>query len=154
MITTDYIDPTEGRDTPAAKACYNCGETRCALTPVAINCAILDNAWSCDECMEEEARLQDEALELARYGECCKARDRIVNTAQSTRELVNALKAHDQAGCIACNVGKCDDCEASFPQSDLIYDADYKLQACPSCHAKQLRLDAIIERHKADNAAA
>lgn len=159
MQATEYIDLDEGRDFAAPPACHNCGAKASDgtwLTPVALHGAILDNAWACDDCMAEEARLEAEGGALALLPSCDE-RQRIIDRAESVAQLVNQLRAHDQTGCPDCaaiELAACDDCGCRVAPHLAQYDAEYRLTVCPACAIKQARLDAIIERHNADRTAA
>jgi hypothetical protein len=62
-----------------------------------------DEGWIllCDECAEEERRVENETNELANLPGC-PDRQRLIDDAQSTRKLLFALRAHDVSGCAHC----------------------------------------------------
>lgn len=148
------IDADEGRETVASNSCYNC------------RAKSSDGTWlndyttpeglrfqACDDCIAEAHRVEQEACELAdRPG--CDERLQLIDKAQTVNILVNRLKAHDQAGCPACaavrSLAPCDDCGQLVPSHQLLHDDVFHLDLCAACNARQLRHDAIIERHNAD----
>lgn len=71
--------------------CTNCDTTDCFDTHM------VDGAWTplCDDCYAEELRIEAEAERLA-VKRGCDWRELIIDRAQSAREVVNKLTAHDQ----------------------------------------------------------
>jgi hypothetical protein len=80
-------------------ACQNCGNTR----------GYIDEIWTddgekrrlCEECAEEVRRQEKLADELASLP-CCEERQKILDTSDTTAELVNRLQGHDLARCAGC----------------------------------------------------
>ena len=81
------------------RACENCGTTE----------GTIEQIWTddgrkpllCDDCAGEVRRLEKLADELAALPSC-DLRQQIIDTAESTGELVNRLRGHDLAQCAAC----------------------------------------------------
>jgi hypothetical protein len=79
--------------------CENCGTRR----------GLVEELWTadgrkpllCEECAESVRALEAEADTLAELPSC-EARQRIIDRAESTEGLVNALRAHDMIQCAAC----------------------------------------------------
>jgi len=98
MNAIEYIDADEGRETTTSNACYNCGaksSNGTSLTPVALDDAILDNAWGCDDCIAEQKGVEAEAEQLAALPSC-GLRQRIVDQPDLTAQrLVGLLTVHD-----------------------------------------------------------
>jgi hypothetical protein len=90
-------------DLSAAHGCQNCGTT----------CGYIERIWTdegtkpllCEDCAEEVRRLERLADELA-SAPCCEQRQQILDTAETTAELVNRLRAHDMAQCGACALAR------------------------------------------------
>ena len=86
-------------DEPTGRACENCGTTEGAVEQI----------WTedgrkprlCEDCAAEVRRLEKLADELAALPSC-DVRQRIIDTAESTGELVNRLRGHDLTPCAAC----------------------------------------------------
>jgi hypothetical protein len=86
-----------GFDSPAG--CENCGTTR----------GFIDECWTddgrkpmlCEDCTSEVRRMEVLADELAAKPSC-EARQALIDKAQSTEQLVNVLRGHDQIECFAC----------------------------------------------------
>ena len=92
--------------------CTNCGTTDCFDTHM------IDGAWIalCDDCHAEELRIEAEAERLA-VKRGCDWRELIIDRAQSSREVVNKLVAHDQ-NC-ACTVRKPMKAAAAFATQEI-----------------------------------
>jgi hypothetical protein len=82
--------------------CFNC-KTTPAL-------ADLNDYWPddqpkpirlCDDCMKEQQRVEAEADQLAALPSC-DFRQMLIDRAETVGQLVNLLKAHDQAECFSC----------------------------------------------------
>jgi len=68
------------------------------------NCGATTEGWQsglCNECREEDNRIERLAAELASVPSC-ESRQRIIERAQSAAEVVNGLRAHDMSGCGLC----------------------------------------------------
>ena len=84
----------------AINVCQNCGTGR----------GPIEQIWTddgtkpllCEDCAAEVRRLEKRADELA-AAPGCPHRQQIVDTAESTAELVNRLLAHDMADCVGCS---------------------------------------------------
>lgn len=97
------------------KTCFNCNTTP-ALTD-------LNDYWPddqpkavrlCDDCMEEQQRVEAEANQLAALPSC-EYRQMIIDCSETVQQLVNALRAHDQQQCFACSSTR------KTVQSDRLY---------------------------------
>ena len=92
------IQGDDPMDSSAAHGCQNCGVTG----------GYIERIWTdegtkllCEDCAEEVRRLERLADELA-SAPCCEQRQQILDTAETTAELVNRLRGHDMAQCAAC----------------------------------------------------
>lgn len=84
-----------------------------SVVPACANCkatGILNEYWTeddrhlllCDDCAEEEARTEKLADQLAAAElPSCGIRQQVIESAETTRGLVNAVRAHDQV-CACC----------------------------------------------------
>jgi hypothetical protein len=79
--------------------CENCGTTRGTVERIHTDDG--RKPLLCEDCAEEVRRLEKLADRLAVLPGC-EARERIIDTCQTTEELVNRLQAHDMAQCAAC----------------------------------------------------
>lgn len=84
---------------PVEKGCQNCGTTEGFIERIWTDDGT--KPWLCEDCAEEVRRLEKLADELA-AAPSCQERERILDTAETTAELVNRLRAHDMAQCAAC----------------------------------------------------
>ncbi len=109
---SDWIDAEEGRDNPYEYACQNCKAT-----------SDLYDYWPddqpksvllCNDCCEAQAAVEAEANTLAALPSC-DYRAMLIDRAETVQQLVNVLKAHDQAACIACSSTR------KTVQSDRLY---------------------------------
>jgi putative hemolysin len=83
----------------AVLACQNCGTTG----------GYIEEIWTddggkpllCEDCAGEVRRLEKLADELA-AAPSCQQRQQILDTVETTTELVNRLRAHDMMQCVAC----------------------------------------------------
>jgi hypothetical protein len=83
----------------AVLACQNCGTTG----------GYIEEIWTddggkpllCEDCAGEVRRLEKLADELA-AAPSCPQRQQILDTVETTTELVNRLRAHDMLPCVAC----------------------------------------------------
>jgi len=102
MELIDTIDLDGGHDFTASKACYNCNATAAHGTWLS-EYMLPDGTevLACDDCIVERERMEREGNEMAAKPSC-EERQRIIDRAQSTAQLVNALRAHDQTGCLGC----------------------------------------------------
>jgi hypothetical protein len=102
MEPLDYIDLDEGRNTPFAHRCTDCGAKSSHgvwLTEYTLPENV--NLLLCDDCITEQKKVETAADELAVLPSC-EARQRIVERPNKTvQQLVNALLAHD-LGCAEC----------------------------------------------------
>ena len=87
------------RASAAVLACHHCGTTG----------GYIEEIWTddggkpllCEDCAGEVRRLEKLADELA-AAPSCQQRQQILDTVETTTELVNRLRAHDMTPCIAC----------------------------------------------------
>lgn len=84
----------------SSERCANCGRTDQILSDV-ITCDGRSELL-CDECVEEDRKLEAEAIALVDTGLLCEEREQLIEKAQSTTELVNRVKYHDMT-CAACS---------------------------------------------------
>lgn len=88
----------ELHETPLFPSCGNCGET-----------GFLVEIWTddgrrlllCDDCAAEERRVETLADQLAAMPSC-ETRRQLIEDANTTAGLVNALRAHDLSRCVYC----------------------------------------------------
>jgi len=92
----DFYAPTH--------CCVNCKTTRGFLNSIWLNDSEKP-VLLCEDCAEEAHRIEQEAEALTAMPSC-EARQRIIDEAASTGELVNRLRAHDLAQCVACAAGR------------------------------------------------
>jgi hypothetical protein len=93
------IDRDDAPVSAALPACHHCGTT----------CGYIEEIWTddggkpllCEDCAGEVGRLEKLADELA-AAPSCPEREQILDTAETTTELVNRLRAHDRMPCVAC----------------------------------------------------
>lgn len=101
FMNFDHIDFDEGRDYAAPPKCFNCQAKSTNGTWLSeYTTETGEEILLCDECREEEARVERKADELAKLPSC-DYRAMIVDQAHSSRELANLLEAHDLY-CEAC----------------------------------------------------
>ena len=81
------------------KGCENCGTTEGFIERIWTDDGT--KPWLCEDCGGEVRRLEKLADELA-AAPSCQQRERILDTAEITAELVNRLRAHDMAQCADC----------------------------------------------------
>jgi hypothetical protein len=98
MNLIDYIDSDEGRDCTAVPECFNCHQ-KSGITEMFT--ADGREVFACDDCGDEQRRIEKQADELAKLPSCA-VRNNIIDNAPTTQQLVNQLRAHDQAACSAC----------------------------------------------------
>jgi len=84
---------------PGKKGCQNCGTTEGFIERIWTDDGT--KPWLCEDCAEEVHRLEKLADELA-TASSCQEREEILNTSETTAELVNRLRAHDLAQCADC----------------------------------------------------
>jgi len=91
----------DGSYSVAVQYCENCGTTG------SFDSILTDDGEQlllCDDCIDEQRRLEAQACELAAKPGC-ELRGRIVQHAASVGQLVNGLRAHDMQ-CAACGCPK------------------------------------------------
>jgi protein-arginine kinase activator protein McsA len=78
--------------------------TNCKTTQGLIETHITNEGWVylCDDCAAEDQRMEVLAEQLA-ASPSCEARQRLMDTAETTGDLVNRLRAHDQTACNMCS---------------------------------------------------
>lgn len=137
-------------------SCFNCGakaKDGVWLSPISIDGSVPGPVVACDDCHAEAARIEDLACELSDRPSC-EERQRIVAQTDSIALVVNRLTAHDQSGCAECAAIRlqkpCDDCGQLVAAHLLLHNEIFHLDLCAACNARQLRHDAIVERHNAD----
>ena len=100
MITANMTSAQDNsRVSAAVLACQNCGTTG----------GYIEEIWTddggkpllCEDCAGEVRRLEKLADELA-AAPSCQQRQQILDTVETTTELVNRLRAHDMVPCVAC----------------------------------------------------
>jgi len=100
MITAHMTDaPAPSLAAAAVLACPHCGTTG----------GYIEEIWTddggkpmlCEDCAGEVRRLEKLADELA-AAPSCQQRQQILDTVETTTELVNRLRAHDLVPCAAC----------------------------------------------------
>jgi hypothetical protein len=99
---TLHLGRNDGGDplaSAAINACQNCGVTHGYLAEVWTDDGT--KPLLCDDCAQEVRRLEKLADELA-AASGCQDRQQILDTAETTAELVNRLRAHDMADCMGC----------------------------------------------------
>jgi hypothetical protein len=76
----------------------------CQTTKGLIETHLTDEGWIflCDDCAEENHRMELQADQLAALPSC-ETRQQIIDNAETTMQLVNALRAHDQHPCPSCD---------------------------------------------------
>jgi len=81
--------------------CFNCNAKDSIENPVESH--LIEGKWLplCDECYGEELRIESEADRLSALPSCDR-RAMIIDRAETTRQLVNELRAHDLSGCPSC----------------------------------------------------
>ena len=84
---------------PVEKGCENCGTTEGFIERIWTDDGT--KPWLCEDCAGEVRRLEKLADELA-AAPSCQEREQILDTAETTAELVNRLRAHDMAQCAYC----------------------------------------------------
>jgi hypothetical protein len=86
-------DPRDGH------ACQNCSATDGDITQIWTDDGT--RPWLCDDCAQEVRRLERAADELASVPSC-ELRQQILDTLETTAQLVNRLRAHDMSQCAGC----------------------------------------------------
>ena len=84
---------------PVEKVCQNCGTTEGFIERIWTDDGT--KPWLCEDCGEEVRRLEKLADELA-TAPSCRQREQVLDTSETTAELVNRLRAHDMAHCADC----------------------------------------------------
>jgi DNA-directed RNA polymerase subunit M/transcription elongation factor TFIIS len=113
LDSIEFIDSDEAREFPTRRQCSNCEANE-------RDGFYITEAWGddgknvllCDDCREEQERVEKQADELVKLPSC-EARQRIIDEATTTGGLVNALRAHDMH-CPVCG-GKRKPVEVAHP---------------------------------------
>lgn len=79
----------------AITICENCGRTEVELFAI-------DGLFVCDDCAEEQQRVEEAAAAMAAADRPCAVRRHIIATAQTPNQLLNRLRAHEMAACAIC----------------------------------------------------
>lgn len=82
-------------DNTAITICENCGRTNLRLLAIA-------DLLVCDDCAEEQQRVEEAAAAMAATDLPCAVRRHIIATTQTPNQLFNRLRAHEMAGCAIC----------------------------------------------------
>jgi protein-arginine kinase activator protein McsA len=84
----------------AVLACENCGATEGFIDWIYTDDGRKPHL--CEDCIEEQRRIERMADEMSSVPSACQTRQQIIDESETVQELVNRSRGHDLIGCAEC----------------------------------------------------